>query len=527
MLRGRKSGFSDDSLVKIKPKAYYNMLVHVLRFGAKTKPRNQYREVMGMLIGRLEGEGDIKNVIVEDAVPVSHGGSIEVTFAPQDYVTFSAIDEEFTKQNLFTIGWYHSHPGLDIFFSSTDIKNQLGWQNPNPSAIGIVFDHTYLERSGDMGFRTFRLSDPSKGDISDYHQVKTIVEPPEDIDFYEKIVSLIESVRTKEPPIFEINEKPSLFGDIAIPSNKALIPGVNKLNTESIINNLIKGFSDYIKTTLNPLVGLYNEIKVEIIEEVSERNILFRNNIGQIITILEEKMEVIQNAFSESLQDKINNLDFYIDDKLEEIDNKQGKIRELSKSQNTELLKKVDSIFKEIISNYTQEVGELRQKIISGLKEVTNKRDTYAKKLEDYNDKLNSHKNKLNEFNNNQAAKIKENQKIFEEEIKNTLETIEHEVSTQEKRNSKILSELDDQISILESSVGPLRDKIEDLKTDKQVLQNKLEKLNSTLTKTEKDLNKANDENKSLKEELDKLNDENKEVKKQMKKLEKEVKSKK
>ena len=54
--------------VIIKPDAYYKMLVHVLRFGNKVRDRRQFKEVMGILIGRLEGEPDkkgIRDVIIE------------------------------------------------------------------------------------------------------------------------------------------------------------------------------------------------------------------------------------------------------------------------------------------------------------------------------------------------------------------------------------------------------------------------------------------------------------------------------
>ncbi|TFG22301.1 MAG: hypothetical protein EU529_10790, partial [Promethearchaeota archaeon] len=85
-----------DRPVFIKPLAYYKMLVHILRFGNRVRDQRQYREVMGILIGRVAGDPNkkgIKNVIVEDAVPISHGGSIEVAFAPEDYVSFALIDE--------------------------------------------------------------------------------------------------------------------------------------------------------------------------------------------------------------------------------------------------------------------------------------------------------------------------------------------------------------------------------------------------------------------------------------------------
>ena len=70
------------------------MLVHVLRFGNKVRDRRQYRECMGVLIGRLEGEPDkkgIRDMIIEDAVPISHGGAIEVAFAPEDFQWLGCI----------------------------------------------------------------------------------------------------------------------------------------------------------------------------------------------------------------------------------------------------------------------------------------------------------------------------------------------------------------------------------------------------------------------------------------------------
>ena len=140
MSKRRSKKKDEDHIVIVKPLAYYKMLVHILRFGNKARDPSTFKEVMGMLIGHLEGDGVIKNVIVEDAVPISHGGSIEVAFSAEDYGTFALVDEEAFAQGKHAVGWYHSHPSLRIFWSSTDIQNQLFWQTANnPSGIGIVF----------------------------------------------------------------------------------------------------------------------------------------------------------------------------------------------------------------------------------------------------------------------------------------------------------------------------------------------------------------------------------------------------
>ena len=172
------SGMKDNTIVIIKPKAYMKMKMHVLRFGSNVKDRNEYKECMGMLMGRNQkGKNpNIDDVVIEDVVPVSHGGKVEVAFKSEDYVNFSIIDSQFAEQGLFNVGWYHSHPGLTCFFSAVDIRNQLGFQSANPSAIGLVFDHERFKDEDDMGFDAYRLDDPSQGQMSDYHQVDWMVD---------------------------------------------------------------------------------------------------------------------------------------------------------------------------------------------------------------------------------------------------------------------------------------------------------------------------------------------------------------
>lgn len=315
----RKSKYKDNSKVIIKPEAYYNMLVHVLRFGNNVRDQRQYREVMGMLIGRLEGEGEIKDVIIEDAVPISHGGSIEVAFAPEDYVSFSYVDAEYAERDppLFTVGWYHSHPALKIFFSSTDIKNQLGWQTQNPSAIGIVFDHTYLETPGDMGFRTFRLDNPAKGPMTEYHEVETIVEPPDSLDYYVKIMKLIQSIHAKEPPILEINETPDLFGEMIVPGRNQLMSKQPELQITSIMESFQAGINQLLENSLEPLIRYLNKWSQTLLNNVIETNVNLRNDIVELKDNVSAGISEIQGTFKSGLTNKMYDLDAYFDDRLE------------------------------------------------------------------------------------------------------------------------------------------------------------------------------------------------------------------
>lgn len=38
-----------------------------------------------------------------------------------------------------TIGWIHTHPQFDIFLSSVDLHNQLGYQQQLSEALAIVY----------------------------------------------------------------------------------------------------------------------------------------------------------------------------------------------------------------------------------------------------------------------------------------------------------------------------------------------------------------------------------------------------
>ena len=86
----------------------------------------------------------------------------------------------------YIMGWYHSHPGIKVMLSQDDVRTQLSWQEQNPHAIALVFNHKQLldqvelpSRKGDpvkqltddLGFRIYRLDDPSKGLEAQYHEV--------------------------------------------------------------------------------------------------------------------------------------------------------------------------------------------------------------------------------------------------------------------------------------------------------------------------------------------------------------------
>ena len=43
------------------------------------------------------------------------------------------------EHNVITLGWIHTHPQFDLFLSSVDLHNQLGYQLQLPEAVAIVY----------------------------------------------------------------------------------------------------------------------------------------------------------------------------------------------------------------------------------------------------------------------------------------------------------------------------------------------------------------------------------------------------
>ncbi|MFX1499674.1 MAG: hypothetical protein ACFFDH_01770 [Promethearchaeota archaeon] len=479
--------------VIIKPNAYYKMLVHVLRFGNKERDRKQFKEVMGILIGRLEGEPDkkgIKDVIIEDAVPISHGGAIEVAFAPEDYVTFTTVDTVFAEKNWFSCGWYHSHPGLDIFFSSTDIRNQLGWQTPNPSAVGIVFDHTYLEKPGDLGFRTFRLDNPAKGQMSGYHEIATKVEPPDSLKYYIKLIELINCVHSKEPPILEINEMPDLFGDITFPSESQILAKKPELNSLMILSSLKASLTKFIESSIDPLITVLNSWSDGIIRKTVENNLQMRKDVITIKNNLSEGILTLQKDFKFSIKEKLNELDMYIDDKFEEFDSYQEFFNELFdniknelKSQFISLIeKKIEESFDIILTQLNNQI----EKLVN-----INKRGIKASEtLNQQNSMLESIFNNIDSTEGLVVDKVNKNFGDLSENFTKNANKIIGNFRNSNKETKSFLSNLKAAIILLESSKTPIQNKLETQEVEIKTLQKSMIELKKEnkdlLTKIEK-----------------------------------------
>ncbi|MHA2393718.1 MAG: hypothetical protein ACXAEX_17415 [Promethearchaeota archaeon] len=477
----------DNSVVTIKPLAYYKMLLHVLRFGSKYLEHSNLKEVMGILIGHLEGEGEIKDVIIEDVVPVSHGGTIEVKFSVEQLGAFGEIDlkifEQYGDLGWFSVGWYHSHPGLGFFFSETDKYNQIFWQK-SPSGLGIVFDHTALDKPEDLGFRVFRLDetdldDPSVAMKSDYHEVKATVEPPKSVDFYLKIMGLINKVHTGIPQILELNETIDLFGDVFIPEEEHIASTIPEIGSEELLSSLKNGMENFLELSIKPLLNLLNSWSKTTIHRISINNSQMRNNLKELKEKLSNEIINLQKSFNYDLQNDLRDLDFYVDDKLEDLDKEKEEIETLISKASEEYENQINKLFQEKIqtivspflnglASISSNISDLNQKLSNQINNQESGFSTLTSLTEGYSaiDSL---------IQSNLSTKQGESLTDFSKRINR----MKGNLNNLNKDSKSYLSDLKAAIILLESSKNPIENKLKTLQTENKEYQKNIQDLKS------------------------------------------------
>ncbi len=182
--------------VVLKAEAYKTIILYASRYANQNIPPPQWKEIYGILIGTADDDF----VYVERAEALTYGHSTDVQLDEQHYgfieeIELKLIDE---GKNHYMVGWFHSHPGLNLFFSYIDLLNQLGFQQNNPDFCGLVFDHTLVGQKKeekikgddgvehsitkfDTGFEIYRLIDVnmdinSAGFDENYHKVDYVVD---------------------------------------------------------------------------------------------------------------------------------------------------------------------------------------------------------------------------------------------------------------------------------------------------------------------------------------------------------------
>ncbi|KKM22170.1 hypothetical protein LCGC14_1628080 [marine sediment metagenome] len=157
-------------------KAYKRIVGYAIRYANENLNPDKWREVYGILIGSIENNA---KVIVKDAIPMVAGHRAGVKYESKQYVDMAQIDASVfekaiqDKNPIFIIGWFHTHPGFGFFYSPIDCMTQLGYQIPNPFAIGLIFDHCEKESEKHyLGIAGLKLKNPERGVSSTYDLIE-------------------------------------------------------------------------------------------------------------------------------------------------------------------------------------------------------------------------------------------------------------------------------------------------------------------------------------------------------------------
>ncbi|HET7095269.1 MAG TPA: Mov34/MPN/PAD-1 family protein [Thermomicrobiales bacterium] len=122
-----------DPLIAIRRDAWERLLAHV---------RPSADEAGGVLVGSVWRDPTSGQTLVDvvAALPAlgAHGSPTYFRFTPAAWDAISR-ERDALHPDLPTVGWYHSHPGLGVFYSGTDRAAQRAFFG-RPWNVGIVVD---------------------------------------------------------------------------------------------------------------------------------------------------------------------------------------------------------------------------------------------------------------------------------------------------------------------------------------------------------------------------------------------------
>jgi hypothetical protein len=365
-----------------------------------------------------------------------------------------------------------------IFFSPTDVKNQFGWQNElNPSGIALVFDHAYLESPDDPGFRAIRLTNPTNIRDSSVHQVKAIVEPPNDLNYYLKLVELINCVYSNDPPIIEENETADIFGDVQVPELSQLRFKQPEIDSHKIVESVQVGLANFLDLSLTPLINYLNSIAKNISGEIENNNVEIRDNLSQLKNLVNTGINKIQRKYKDDLNSELFNAEGYVDDFLDQIDVYHDEIGEILKDIEEFVQKKLDISFKEkfevLKNDFSKDYDEWNSKIMNLNGNLTRNLGN----LEKLENSLITLSDKINSIKDATLEKIKKMQKETSDITSKKHGIMKNSISDLQKNSKKFVTNLKAAVLILEGTKGPIFEKIEKLESEKKELLLKIKKL--------------------------------------------------
>ncbi len=142
--------------VRIYPLALGKVIKHTLT--------TLNKEVAGLLVGKYIKKQDILEIW--DAITGEQKATSAFVYLEEEIMAVVAEWLMHERPGLYIVGWYHSHPGFDLFLSTIDIETQKRYQLMFPKAVAMVVDpvkYAQTRRLRDLKFKVFRLN--RRGDV--------------------------------------------------------------------------------------------------------------------------------------------------------------------------------------------------------------------------------------------------------------------------------------------------------------------------------------------------------------------------
>ena len=417
--------------VIIKKEAFRNMITHVLRFGSEALETSV--EVMGVCMGRNAPNG--KDIEVVNAIPITHGSQVEAEFSPEDFESFSKIDEQYRKKDLSVVGWYHSHPDKGLFFSDFDKINHLYYQTKQtPHGFGIVFDHSLMGKEDSLGFKIFRLVDYKQGVKSECEEVEFEIEIPRTLDYFNWAKKFVEDSQKKAPLLIkEIDEfigpKPSELQEIPIAPEDLEETHEDHSGMAPIFSGFQQGAVSFSEIFMGYFITQLSKWAKDINEGTLNGSEYLRNTLFQMKDSIEFSMSKVEKWFESNLDENINafkeSVSAYVDERIDAQ-------KELSShTSNTK-----DSTINELNSLIDDKIKDIMTQLEGGIKGISDKvaESTQASsKLEEIikntTEKINAITNETNNLKMEVTNVLNSSSSAIESDIVNKVDKLNSELS--------------------------------------------------------------------------------------------------
>jgi len=116
-------------------------------------------EVAGLLVGKYLKRSDVLEIW--DAVTGDQKSTPGFVYLNEETIAAAAEWVLRNRPGLYIVGWYHSHPGFNVFLSGIDIETQKRYQMMFPKAVALVVDPVKYAKTGrlsDLKFSVFRIN---------------------------------------------------------------------------------------------------------------------------------------------------------------------------------------------------------------------------------------------------------------------------------------------------------------------------------------------------------------------------------